>query len=278
MNRVSYLGPSGTYAEQAALTFFKEPIRGVPHPSIQGTLRALAEGDVDFAVVPVENAIEGSVGATLDALWRLPGLQVVCALVLPIRHCLVSHEPALAAIRAVYSHPQALGQCQGWLEEHLSTAERIPCASTADALDRLGPGTAAITSERAAGLRGLPLLATAIQDHSENCTRFWLVGEAGRPAPSDQKPPQCTSIAFSLRQNRPGALYEALAIFAHRQINLARIESRPTRKVIGEYLYFADIEGPADREPVCNALSELAALVADLKIFGSYPIRQAPQA
>ncbi|WP_041243787.1 prephenate dehydratase [Gloeobacter kilaueensis] len=269
--RVAFLGPGGTYTEEAALAFLGEEAERLPHPSIQGTLRAAASGEADCAVVPVENAIEGTVSATLDTLWLYSSLQVRRALVLPVRHCLIGHQKGTAPIRTVYSHPQALAQCQGWLEEHLGAVQRVPTASTSEALRHLGPGSAAIASERAAQLHDLPVLQRQINDHPDNCTRFWLVSEqpfwAGLPS-------QCTSIAFGLRRNRPGILYEILAIFARAQINLAKIESRPTKKVIGEYLFFADLEGDSRSQTIAAALQEVQTLVAELKILGSYGIER----
>lgn len=274
MKRIAYLGPQGTYAEEAAFALFPEVFVPLPHPSIQGTLRALAAAEADFAVVPIENSIEGTVSATLDSLWVLPHLQVFKALVLPIRHCLISQELDMQTIRTVFSHPQALAQCQGWLEEHLGAIPCVPTASTSEALRQIGPGTAAIASARAAELYHLPILSTAINDAPDNCTRFWLVGPPGLSLPQ----PTRTSIGFSLHSNRAGALHDALAHFADRNINLAKLESRPTKKVIGDYLFFADLEGDACQKPLKEALEDLSAFVAELKILGSYPILAVPQA
>ncbi|UFP92812.1 prephenate dehydratase [Gloeobacter morelensis] len=271
--RVAFLGPSGTYAEEATLALLGSKCERLAHPSIQGTLRAAAAGEVDCAVVPVENAVEGTVSATLDTLWLYPQLRVRRALVLPVRHCLIGPVQHPADIQAVYSHPQALAQCQGWLEEHLGAVERIPTASTSEALRHIGAHTAAIASERAARLHGLSVIFRAINDHPDNCTRFWLVSE--KPLTETLPPPGgCTSIAFALRRNQPGVLHEVLSIFARYSINLAKIESRPTKKVLGEYLFFADLEGGAEAEPVNTALRQVAAVVAELNILGSYVIEQ----
>jgi prephenate dehydratase len=274
VQRIAYLGPQGTYTEEAAFTLFPEAFMPLPHPSIQGTLRALANGEADFAVVPIENSIEGTVSATLDSLWVLPQLQVFKALVLPIRHCLITREARIENIRTVFSHPQALAQCQDWLEEHLGSIPCVPTASNTEALQQLLPGTAAIASERAAELYNLPILNTAINDAPDNCTRFWLVGSPGISLPE----PSRTSIGFSLHSNRAGSLHEALTYFAVRRINLAKLESRPTKKVIGEYLFFADLEGDASQEPLKEALAELESSVEKLKILGSYPTLALPQA
>lgn len=247
----------------------------VAHSSIQGTLHAIGAGRAECAVVPVENSVEGTVPATLDTFWLLPSLRVEQALILPVRHCLIGRG-TLGAINTVYSHPQALAQCQGWLEEHLGKADRLPTASTVQALSHIGPGAAAIASERAADLHCLPVLARTINDHGDNSTRFWLVtGEhlaLGRGASTR------TSIAFSLKQNCPGALLGVLAILSAQNINLAKIESRPTKKVIGEYLFFADLEGDAGQEPINSALQRIGACVAELRLLGSYPVLQVPVA
>lgn len=274
VQRIAYLGPQGTYTEEAAFTLFPEAFVPLPHPSIQGTLRALANGEADFAVVPIENSIEGTVSATLDSLWVLPQLQVFKALVLPIRHCLITRELSIGSIRTVFSHPQALAQCQGWLEEHLGHVSCVPTASNTESLQQLLPGTAAIASERAAELYNLPILRTAINDAPDNCTRFWLIGAPGAPLPQ----PTRTSIGFSLHSNRAGSLHNALTHFAVRKINLAKLESRPTKKVIGEYLFFADLEGDASQAPLREALADLEDSVEKLKILGSYPILAHTQA
>ncbi|MBC7880139.1 MAG: prephenate dehydratase [Anaerolineae bacterium] len=274
MKRIAYLGPQGTYAEEATFTLFPEDFVSLPHPSIQGTLRALAKGEADFAVVPIENSIEGTVSATLDSLWVLPQLQVFKALVLPIRHCLITQEPSIETIRTVFSHPQALAQCQGWLEEHLGAIPCVPTASTVEALQKISSGVAVVASTRAAELYNLPILHAGINDAPDNCTRFWLVGPPGQSLAQ----PTRTSIGFSLHNNRAGALHDALTHFAIRNINLAKLESRPTKKVIGEYLFFADLEGDADQNPLKEALEELWASVEKLKILGTYPILALPQA
>jgi prephenate dehydratase len=274
VQRIAYLGPQGTYTEEAAFTLFPEAFVPLPHPSIQGTLRALANGEADFAVVPIENSIEGTVSATLDSFWILPQLQVFKALVLPIRHCLITQELSIGTIHTVFAHPQALAQCQGWLEEHLGSVPCVPTASNTEALQQMLPGAAAIASARAAELYNLPILQTAINDAPDNCTRFWLIGAPGSSLPQ----PTRTSIGFSLHSNRAGALHDALTYFAVRKINLVKLESRPTKKVIGEYLFFADLEGDASREPLKGALAELEASVEKLKILGSYPILALPQA
>jgi len=272
---IAYLGPPGTYAEAAALAYVStlagETGRNsvlCPYPSIAQTLQSVAQGQAHLAVVPVENSIEGSVVSTLDMLWQLDTLQVQQALVLPIRHALLSRASTIEAIQTVYSHPQALAQCQGWLEKFLPSAQLVPTNSTTEALQYLDKDYTAgvITSQRAAQLYNLPILASAINDYPDNYTRFWVMGKQPSAGGSH------TSLAFSTPANVPGALAKPLQVFASRRINLSRIESRPTKRSLGEYLFFIDLEADASQSPVQDALSELASHTEILKIFGSYSV------
>jgi prephenate dehydratase len=272
---IAYLGPPGTYAEAAGLTYVRtlagETGRNsvlCPYPSIAQTLQSVAQGQAHLAVVPVENSIEGSVVSTLDMLWQLDTLQVQQALVLPIRHALLSRASTIEAIQTVYSHPQALAQCQGWLEKFLPSAQLVPTNSTTEALQYLDKDYTAgvITSQRAAQLYNLPILASAINDYPDNYTRFWVMGKQPSAGGSH------TSLAFSTPANVPGALAKPLQVFASRGINLSRIESRPTKRSLGEYLFFIDLEADASQAPVQDALSELASHTEILKIFGSYSV------
>ncbi len=272
---IAYLGPPGTYAEAAALAYVST-VAGetgrksvlCPYPSIAQTLQSVAQGQAHLAVVPVENSIEGSVVTTLDMLWQLDTLQVQQALVLPIRHALLSRASTIEAIQTVYSHPQALAQCQGWLEKFLPSAQLVPTNSTTEALQYLDKDYTAgvITSQRAAQLYNLPILASAINDYPDNYTRFWVMGKQPSAGGSH------TSLAFSTPANVPGALAKPLQVFASRGINLSRIESRPTKRSLGEYLFFIDLEADASQAPVQDALSELASHTEILKIFGSYSV------
>ncbi len=272
---IAHLGPSGTYAEMAALACaqqlqaeIKAEIQLCPYPSIIQTLYSVAERQSQLAVVPVENSIEGGVGVTLDTLWQLDVLHIQRALVLPISHALLSCATGLENIQTVYSHPQALAQCQGWLHQFLPNAQLIPTNSTTEALQQLDQdvSTAAIASQRAAQIYGLPILAYPINDHPDNCTRFWVLSPEVAPQGSH------TSLAFSIPANLPGALVKALQVFAERGLNLSRIESRPTKRSLGDYLFFVDIEASLDTETVQAALIDLKAQTEMLKVFGSYCI------
>ncbi|WP_218082099.1 prephenate dehydratase [Anthocerotibacter panamensis] len=271
---LAYLGPPGTNTEAAALAYLGgKSVPLLPHNSIQGTLRAVLEGSAARAVVPVENSIEGSVGLTLDSLWNLPGLEVQAALELPITHALMGFSPDLAPVTRVYSHPQALAQCQGWLEVNLPQAQQVPTPSTTEALSYLtrDPGYSAIAAPRAACLCDIPILAVPINDYPDNRTRFWIVGRSitGAPARNGER----LSLAFSPQRRGPGVLLAALQVFAVRGINLTRIESRPSKKLMGEYVFFLDVEGDEHQPAIQQALAELLPLTERLKRFGSYRIQ-----
>ncbi|MBO9998071.1 MAG: prephenate dehydratase [Cyanobacteria bacterium SID2] len=287
---IAHLGPAGTYTEAAALAYAgwldREAERTFPrynrfqyqlspYSSIPQTFRSLERGDAQIAVVPVENSIQGSVTVTLDTLWERETLHVQQALVMPIHHALISQADSLDRLETVYSHPQALAQCQEWLERYLPQAKLRSTDSTAEALQYLGdnPALGAIASERAAQLYDLPILAHPINDRPENCTRFWVV-----------RPPQLTvefpvapgakyvSIAFSLPKNAPGALLNPLQVLAERGINMSRIESRPTKRSLGEYLFFIDFEASEIDRDWQDTLVELKSHTEVLKVFGSYTV------
>lgn len=272
---IAHLGPSGTYTEMAALACAQQlqtetsiETQLCPYPSIIQTLYAVTEQQAQLAVVPVENSIEGGVGVTLDTLWQLDVLQIQRALVLPISHALLSCATHLEHIHTVYSHPQALAQCQGWLHQFLPNAQLVPANSTSEALQHLDQNLsiAAIASQRAAQLYSLPILAYPINDHPDNCTRFWVLGTENSSHGSH------TSLAFSIPANLPGALAKALQVFAGRDLNLSRIESRPTKRSLGDYLFFVDIEASLETEAVQAALQQLESQTEMLKVFGSYTI------
>jgi prephenate dehydratase len=247
--KIAHLGPTGTYAEAAALAYAQMQLSGAdfclhPYPNIPQTLRAVMNGETEIAILPVENSIEGSVVMTADILWLLwtdndiQRFQIQQALVLSISHALISIATDLAEIKTVYSHPQALSQCQEWLQSHLPTAECIALNSTTAALADLHtqPQTAAISSVRAANLYDLPVLAHPINDYPDNQTKFWAISL------QPERGGNFASLAFSLSENAPGGLVKALGFFADRGLNLSRIESRPSKRSLGEYVFFIDIE------------------------------------
>jgi prephenate dehydratase len=283
ISALAYLGPAGTYGEQAsrrlALLADSASARLVPQINIRSVVQALVDSHCDGAVVPVENSVEGGVSTCLDVLWEtshLPGksLRIERALVLPIRHALLSDGP-LDGITEVLSHPQALGQCSAWLQQHLPGALQLTTSSTAEAA-RMVKGSrfrAAIASLQAGLEHGLPQLAYPINDQAGNCTRFLLLRRGAAPVDSLGN---CTSLAFSLRSNAPGALLQALQLFADRQLNMSRIESRPSKRELGEYVFFVDLDttGPSQNTAalVQDTLAALLPLCEHLACFGSYPV------
>jgi len=282
MNRkIAHLGPPGTYAEQAAFFYLnwlkthsdinsQKIFELCPYSTIAQSLQAIADKQAEIAVVPVENSIEGSVNMTMDSLWQLGNLKIQLALVLPIQHTLISYATSLDKIKTVYSHPQALAQCQGWIAQFLPNVNVIPRNSTTEALQGLEAEvtTAAISSSRAAELYNLPIVARGINDYPENCTRFWVVST------EENHPLDCThtSLAFSVPANVPGALMKVLSVFANLGINLSRIESRPTKRSLGEYLFYLDVEAGVNAPIMKSALEELRNYTEILKIFGSYSV------
>jgi prephenate dehydratase len=269
---IAHLGPTGTFAEAAALAYAQSQLDGgefqlQPYPNIAQTLEAVASGEVELAIVPAENSIEGSVTMTLDTIWQLSAqIQIQQALVLQISHALISVATEIDRINRVYSHPQALSQCQAWLQLNLPQALRIPETSTTAALKTLAkfPQAAAIASVRAANLYDLPVLVHPINDYPDNQTKFWAIGL--QPSLVGN----CTSVAFSLRANAPGGLMTALSFFASRGLNLSRIESRPSKRSLGDYLFFIDIETDLDRPELKSALADLDAYAETVKNFGTY--------
>lgn len=269
---IAHLGPIGTYTEAAALAYadsINTPTTLLPCNTIAQAIESISQGQAKLAVVPVENSIEGSVTMTLDTLWRVGHLQIQQALELSIDHTLITTATDLQAIHTVYSHPQALSQCQEWLGKFLPQAQQIAANSTTAVLHDLShqPQAAAISSPRAADLYQLPILYSGIGDYPENRTRFWVLGQ--QPALTGSH----TSLAFSLSANVPGALLGVLEKLATHNINLSRIESRPTKKSLGDYLFFVDIEADSSEPMVANVLQDLTNYVENLQSFGSYRIK-----
>ena len=277
MTTIAYLGPAGTYSEIAALQYLQlshpdlelDPARMCPYPTIPQAINAAERGNVDIAVVPVENSIQGGVTMTLDSIWQSESLQIQQAIVLPISHALITRAQDLADIKVVYSHPQGLAQCQQWIDRYLPIVQQIATDSTTDGLHIVAEDVtvAAIASQRAAEIYNLPVLKFPINDQPDNCTRFLVLG---RTAPTTKG--THSSLAFSLKRNMPGALVKPLLVFADRNINLSRIESRPTKRSLGEYIFFLDIEAPIDDPNFSEALKDLQEVTENLKILGSYAI------
>ena len=274
VSRIAFLGPTGTYGEQATRALIAlESMQSselVACAGLRSVVEHVAHGHCDAAVVPVENSVEGGVTAILDSLWMHRELCIRRALVLPIRHALLG-DGSLDGITEVLSHPQALAQCSAWLAQHLPQALQLPTSSTAEAA-RMVRGSrfrAAIASQGAGAEHGLQELAFPINDVPGNCTRFLLLQRGDR---SDQG--DVASLAFSLHRNAPGALLEALACLARRGLNMSRIESRPSKRELGEYVFFIDVElsSVTDGSVALNELiADLQPFCEHLAHFGAYP-------
>lgn len=269
---VAFLGPVGTYGEKAARALLQlehqDEARLVPCVGLRSVVENVADGRCDAAVVPVENSVEGGVTASLDALWSNPDLCIRRALVLPIRHALLS-SGRMDEISEVLSHPQALAQCSGWLARHLPNALQLATTSTAEAA-RMVQGSrfrAAIASRSLHQECELTELAYPINDAAGNCTRFLFLQRGERRPHGD-----VASLAFSLHRNAPGALLEALAAVADLGLNMSRIESRPSKRELGEYVFFVDVDLPAGEGGHLQQLTErLMPLCEHLAQFGAYP-------
>jgi chorismate mutase/prephenate dehydratase len=270
--RVAYLGPAGTFSEQAALGYFGSSILRVPCASIDEVFRATSAGAADFGVVPVENSTEGVVARSLDLLLHTP-LSIIGETSLLVRHNLLRTRAGLDGIQAVLAHPQALAQCHAWLSQNLPQAERRPVASNAEGarLAALDPELAALAGDRAASEFGLHVAAPAIQDDAHNRTRFAVVAlPAEHPAPRASGH-DCTSLVVSVR-NRPGAVHDMLVPLKQHGVSMTRFESRPARSGQWEYYFYIDLEGHPDDPRVAGALAELRTTCAFFKVLGAYPV------
>ena len=267
---LAFLGPAGTHSEQACLAY-DPSARLMPFTSIPAAAAAVDSGTADEALVPIENSLEGSVTNTLDLLIHQSSLFIRDELVLPIKNFLVaSDETRIEDIAVVYSHPQALAQCRSFLSKRISNADLVASMSTSaaveDMLDR-GPEAAAIATERASALYGTPILARDIDDNPSNVTRFVaLSNEDHAPTGRDK-----TSVCFSFDQDAPGILHSTLGELAGREINLAKIESRPTQQSLGRYIFLVDLEGHREDAVVAEALEGVKRQVSMFKVLGSYP-------
>jgi chorismate mutase/prephenate dehydratase len=264
---VAFLGPRGTFSEEAATRRFGSSVSAVPCGSIDEVFRQVEVRQVDFGVVPVENSSDGAVGRTLDLLLATPAL-ISGEVLLPVHHCLMSKADGLAAVRRVYAHDQAFGQCHAWLSQNLASAERVSMVSNAEAARRAAEenDSAAIGSHSAAALYALQLLARNIEDNPNNTTRFVVIGHLAVPPSGRDK----TSLVMSAR-NRPGAMHDLLQPLAEQGVSMSRLESRPSRTGMWEYVFFVDLEGHQQDPNVATALDELRRRASFLKILGSYP-------
>ncbi len=270
--RVAFLGPAGTFSEQAAFQYFGSSIERVPCSSIDEVFRAAASGSAEFGVVPVENSTEGVISRSLDLLLHTP-LHVVGETSLLVRHNLLRLSASLDGIEAIYAHPQALAQCQGWLNTHLPAAERRTASSNAEGarLAATNPAWAGIASERAASEFGLHIAAHAIQDDAFNRTRFAVVCLPHQLAAPAATGKDCVSLIVSV-PNRPGAVHDLLVPLKQHGVSMTRFESRPARSGQWEYYFYLDIQGHPSQPHVGQALKDLQGLCAFYKVLGTYPI------
>jgi chorismate mutase/prephenate dehydratase len=270
--RVAYLGPTGTFSEQAALQFFGSSIEHVSCASIDEVFRSTASGSAGYGVVPVENSTEGVVSRSLDLFLNSP-LHIVGETSLMVRHNLLRLSSSMQGVDAVYAHPQALAQCQEWLTTHLPNAARHAAASNAEGarLASTNPAWAGIASERAGTQFGLHTVAHGIQDDAFNRTRFAVVClPQTLPAPPASGK-DCISLVVSVA-NRPGAVHDLLVPLKDHGVSMTRFESRPARSGQWDYYFYIDLQGHPSQAHVGTALAELQKLCAFYKVLGTYPV------
>ena len=268
--QVAYLGPAGTFSESAARKHFGGAPDLVAYPAIDDVVRAVESGNVDYAVVPVENSTEGAIGRTLDLLLASP-LKICGEVNLRIHQNLLTRAESLDQIKRLYSHAQSLAQCHEWLNRNLVGVPRTPVSSNAEAARMAAddPGAAAIAGEAAARRYALTIFAPNIEDDPNNTTRFLVLGKHDSgPSGTDK-----TSLVCSA-QNKPGAMHDLLVPFAQHGVSMTKFESRPARGMMGgqwAYVFFVDIEGHQRDASVASALGELGDRAGFVKVLGSYP-------
>lgn len=266
--KVAFLGPEGTFTQQAAMKHFGHSAVSVPMSSIDDVFREVSAGAVNYGVVPVENSTEGVVSHTLDSFME-SSLSICGEVVLRIhQHMLVSENTRREHITRIYSHSQSLAQCRKWLDAHWPMAERVAVNSNAEAAKRVKGewNSAAIAGDMAADLYALERIAEKIEDQPDNSTRFLIIGNESVPASGDDK----TSIIVSMR-NQPGALHSVLEPFHVHDVDLTRVETRPSRAGIWNYVFFVDFEGHQEDPVNSKVLTKLGERANDLRVLGSYP-------
>jgi chorismate mutase/prephenate dehydratase len=271
--KVAFLGPEATFTHAAARTRFGLSARYVPAATVAGVFNEVEKGLADLGVVPIENSTEGVVNSTHDVLIDSE-LRISAEITMRVNHCLLTRSGTLDGIQKVYSHPQALGQCRHWLSHNLPSAAQIEVASTALAarLTRDDPVAAAVASDLAGQLYDLKIAKPRIEDEVNNVTRFLVIGRETAPPSGRDK----TSILFSLK-DQTGVLFKVLQPLAEAGLNLSRIESRPSRKRLWDYVFFIDVDGHQSDATVQSAIELLAAKCEFVRVLGSYPRADAPQ-
>lgn len=280
--KIAYLGPEGTFTEEALIKFFEKKlgkdseefnkIEKISFPTIPDVIKSVDRGEVSEGVIPIENSIEGSVNLTQDILTFESEAKIIGEITIPIKHHLIVKKGTkLKNIKKIISHPHATAQCRIFLTHNFSDSEIIAANSTAEAVKKLNEtdgNVAAIGTKIAAEIYGLDVLISDIEDNKENKTRFVIIGSYISPKTENDK----TSIVCFLKKDKPGSLYNILKEFADRNINLTRLESRPAKKDLGDYVFMIDMEGHLHNKIVYEAIESLRNKVYLVKLLGSYPV------
>ncbi len=268
---VAFLGPAGTFSEQAVRAFFGSDVKAVAEPDFDAVLDAVDSGEVRYGVIAIENNTNGTVTHALDLLLERR-LVIVGEVSVPVVHNLLTLEKSLAGVKRVYAHAQALAQCRGWLSRHVPDAERIPVSSNAEGARRasLERGAAGIAAIVAADIYGLRVAAESIQDGEGNRTRFLVMAREPERLLVGERPFK-TSIVFSV-PNVPGSLYRMMVPLAENGVQMVRIESRPARNGFWDYNFFIDVEGAIETPAVRDALQIMKARAEQWRLLGSYPV------
>ena len=274
---VAYLGPAGTYTEEALRASAPEEVEPETRGTVYETVMVVQDGEADRAVVPIENSLEGGVAATLDALaGEADRVQIAAEVVHPIHHHLLAGSAlALDEVTRVLSHPQATAQCARFLRDRLPGAERVASASTAEAVRTVSDTDepwAALGSRLSGELYGCEVLAERVEDGPENLTRFVWLAPRGEAIAGGGGPGKTSIVFWGFNDDSPGALVSVLSELSEREINLTKIESRPRRVQLGHYMFFADLEGHESEPHLSEALEALRARVESLRVLGSYPV------
>jgi chorismate mutase/prephenate dehydratase len=266
--KIGYLGPEGTFSQQAVHKHFGHSAKGLPLGSVEEVFDEVAAGNADFGVVPVENSGQGTIQSTLDMFLTSP-LMICGEVELRVHQYLMSRTGRIEDVERVYSHALSLAQCRTWLRRHLPQAEKHAVVSNAEGARRarMADDAAAIAGENAAHVYGLKTIAGPIEDHADNTTRFLVIGRNAFPPSGNDR----TSLLVSIR-DQPGALYRILEPLARRKISLNRIESRPDHGALWQYAFFIDVGGHAEEAPLKDALAELGDFAGALRVLGSYPV------
>jgi len=271
--KIAYLGPSGTFTEEALDKFIKDPgqVRKISYPTVADVIRSVGRGEVDEGLVPMENSIEGSVNITQDILTFESEAKIIGEVTIPVRHSLIGKgKIKLDNIKKVISHPHATAQCRKFLSTNLKGAEVIAANSTAEAvkiLKKESDDVAAIGTKTSAKIYGLEIIESEIEDNKDNKTRFVFIGNSIQQKTGNDR----TSMVCFLKDDQPGGLYNILKEFACRKINLTRLESRPAKKNLGDYVFMIDLEGHLHDRNIFEAIEALRKNVYLVKILGSYP-------